>query len=105
HFVDPAAGGSVDLDHRGRDPVPDLPAGDALPARSRGGTVLTVERASQQARGAGLPGPARAAEQVRMAHAAGADRVLKGPGDVLLAGKLFEALRAVFAIEGEVGHR
>src|SRR5205823_13657324 len=61
-----------------------------------------VESLREDAREGGLPGAARAREEVGLAHLVGRDGVLQRPYDRLLTDDLVEVLGAVFPVEG--GH-
>src|SRR5207244_12382778 len=79
-----------------------LAARGARGARSVGLTVdwrLAVQCLGQDARGRGLARSPRPAEEVRVGHAAVADLVSQGPGDVVLAPNLAESLGAIAPIE------
>ncbi len=61
--------------------------------------LLAVQPLGEDAGEGGLPGAARAGEQVGLSNLVVADRVAKGADDGFLAHDLVEVLRAVFAVE------
>ena len=63
-----------------------------------------VEGGGEDAGRRGLPGAARACEQVRMANAVVRDGVLQRPRNMLLTDDIIEASGAVLEAEGNVGH-
>ena len=91
-----AASISIDV---GRVARGDLQAGDALVARLAVARVGAVDRLRQQARGAGLAGAARAAEEVGVRQPSLAHGVEQRADDRLLADEVGEGLRAPFAVE------
>ena len=100
--VDTAVAGGVDLDDVDR-------AGSlagqrntriAGAARRRGGPLLAVETARQDAGAGRLAAAARATEQVGVVDASGAQRLHQRLGDVFLADDIGERLRAVATVEG-----
>ena len=103
--VDRIVRGAVDLDHVDRATLVD---GHALLAHVAGlgrGPMLADQRLGQDPRGGGLAQPTHAAKEIGMVDAVGRDRVGQRARHVLLADHVGEALRTVFAGEGEVGHR
>ena len=104
--VDPALARGVHLDHVERRAARDRDARVAGLVRRRRRALLAVERLREDARERGLPGAARAGEQVGLAHLVVLDRVAEGPDDGLLADDLVEVLRPVLPVErGHLGHR
>ncbi len=106
--VDPVVGGGIVLlqpvDHAtlvDRDTVLAHAAGLAVDG------VLAVEDLGQDARGGGLAGPARSAEEVGVADPVLGDGGSQGPHDVFLSPQLVEPLRPVSAVQRLVslGHR
>ena len=67
--------------------------------------VQAVQRLGQDARGGGLAGAPRPAEEVRVADPVVAHRVAQRGGHVLLADQLAEPLGSVLAVERLIGHR
>ena len=63
------------------------------------GPVLAVERLREDARHRGLPGAARAGEEVGLAQLPQLDRVAQRADDRLLADDVVEVLRAVLPVE------
>src|SRR5579862_7369066 len=110
HVVDARLRRGVHLDYVHARAVTDAPAKVADSAGLRRWTVQAavraeaVERASQQPGRGGLTAAARATEEVGVRDTPHADGVLEYGGDVLLADHLAKRLRAVFAIERDVGH-
>ena len=104
--LDAAVAGSVELDDvEGAGPVRrEVGAALADAARIRGGALLAVQRAGEDAGRRGLAAAAGAGEQVGVVHAV----VLEGPaqraGDVVLADDVVELRRTVGAVQGH-GHR
>ena len=94
-LVDAAVAGAVDLQHihvvAGADALADV----ALVAGRRRRPGHAVERLGQDAGRRSLAGAAGAGEQIRVADAAGGDRALQRPGDVLLADQFLKRLRPV----------
>ena len=83
-------------------PLGDRDAGVAGLVRRRRRPLLAVERLGEDARERRLARPARAGEEVGLAHLVVLDRVAERADDRLLADDLVEVLRPVFAVEG--GH-
>src|SRR5688572_6673682 len=88
--VDAAVGRGIDLDKVERGARVRGHAGAALTARLAVHRPLAVERAIKDPREARLARAARAAQQVRVRDGPAHDRVLKGPGDGLLANHVSE---------------
>ena len=106
NFVDAAIGGGVDFDYIDRVSSADFGTGFA---NSAGLGHRVIFRAAVQGRGqdagdCSLADAPVAAEDVAMGGASLLDRVLQGPGDVLLADDLGELLWTVFAGQDSVGH-
>ena len=102
--VDAALRGGVHLDDVERRAVRDREADRARLVRRgrRPGRPRAVQRLREDARHRGLPGAARAGEEIRLPHLVVLDCVLQRPHDRLLPDDLVEALGAVLAVEG--GH-
>lgn len=86
----------------------DLDTGIADAARIVRGAVLVglaVQRLGEDACRRGLPDAARPDKKISLGEAISRDRVLKRPGDVLLADDLLEFLRSVFSCKDAVAHR
>ena len=104
--VDPALARGVHLDHVERRAACDRDARVAGLVRGRRRALLAVERLGEDACERGLPGAARAGEEVGLAHLVVLDRVAEGPDYGLLADDLVEVLRPVLPVErGHLGHR
>ena len=104
--VDPALARCVHLDHVERRPARDRDARVAGLVGRRRRALLAVERLGEDACERGLPGAARAREEVGLAHLIVLDRVAEGPDYGLLADDLVEVLRPVLPVErGHLGHR
>ena len=101
--VDAGVGGAVDLEHVDVAALGDLDARVALAARLGRRALHAVERARQDPRRRRLADAARARKDERLREPAGGDRVLQRLDDAALADDVFEALRAPFAGEGEMG--
>ncbi len=104
--VHTSVGGGVDLDDvDGARPVPrQVPAGLALAARGRGGALLAVQTARQDAGAGRLAAAARTTEEVRVIDPVVPQRLLQRVGDMPLTDDLGEGLRAVTAVERERRH-
>ncbi len=98
--------GRVDLDDvdRSRAVPGQVAAGLALPARRRGGTLLTVQAAGEDARAGRLAASTRTAEQVRVIDPVVPQRLLQRVGDMLLPDDLGKGLRAIAAVQRERRH-
>ncbi len=110
HLVDAVVRGAVDLLH-----VDVVAGGDLFARRAhltrdrrRPGRFAVgadaIEALGEEARARRLADAADPREEERVGDAVGRDGVGERPGDVLLAGKILERLRAVFAGEDEVTH-
>jgi hypothetical protein len=99
-----AVGGTIDFSDIKISILGNLCARWTLVARGRRGPLFAVQGLCQDARHGGLAHASRAGEQVSVADAIGADGVLKGPGDVLLAGDLFKGPGPPFKSHDLVGH-
>ncbi len=104
NIIHAAVGGGVELEDVEGAAGDDAFTGRALPTGRGCGTMLAVKCHGKHERGAGLPGAAGPTEQVGVSGPAGLDRVGQGLGDVSLADDLGEVPRAIFAVEGKVGH-
>ncbi len=82
----------------------DRQAGVALAVGFTVDGVLTVEDLGEDARRGCLARAARSAQQIGVAHAVFAHRVLQRPNEVVLASHLGEALRSIAPVERLVGH-
>ncbi|SFY51374.1 hypothetical protein STEPF1_04631 [Streptomyces sp. F-1] len=104
--VHATVGGGVDLDDvdGARAVARQVPARLALAARGRGGALLTVQAAGEDARAGGLPASTRPAEQVRVIDPVVPQRLLQRVGDMLLPDDLGKGLRTVAAVQRERRH-
>ncbi len=101
--VDTTVTGRVDLDHvdRAGAVVGERLAGHADAARLRGGALLTVERAGQDARAGRLAAAAWPGEEIGVVQPAAAQRLRQRFGNVLLTDDLGKRARSVLPVEGE----
>ncbi len=94
NVIDPAIRRRVDLDNVDRRAGVDRIAGSTVIAGTIGRIrIEAVDGFGEQARGAGLPGAARTAEEVRVRHPIERDRVLQRACDVLLTYQLIRVKR------------
>ena len=103
NVVDPALRGCVHLDHVQRRAVGDRDAGVADLVRRGRRALNAVEAFGENPSERGLPGAARACEEIGLANLSRRDRVLQRPDDRFLADDLVEVLRTVLPVEG--GHQ
>ena len=98
--VDTAVARGVHLDHVDRTGTVgrEVLAAAALAARGRGGPLLAVQRAGEDARGRGLAAATRTGEQVGVVGAAGVDRSGQRNRDVVLPDDIGQPPRAVGAV-------
>ncbi len=104
HLVDAAVGSGVNFEDVERIAGGDFAAGVALIARFGRRTVRAVQGLGQDARRGRFSHAPCARENVGMRHAAFADGVLQGAGDVLLAHDFSKRGRAKFSCDDLVAH-
>ncbi len=104
-LVDPPIGGGVDFDQVDRRARGDLHAGSAFAARLGALPVQAVDGFGQDPGSGRLPRPPHAGEQVGVRDPALLHRVLERTGNGILAHQVGEALRAVFQVQGLIGHQ
>ncbi len=103
-FVDAAIGGRVNLLHIDGISRGNFEARGAGAIRRHRGTLKTIERFGQNARGGRLSHAAAAGENVPVRNAVGEDGILQGVGYKVLAHDVVKSLRPVFAGDNLVGH-
>ena len=104
HLLDAVVARAVDLEHVETVAPGDLLAAVANAARRDGRPVNAVERLGENARGRGLPDPARPDKKISVRETILFDRILERARDMRLADQIVERLRPIFARENLVAH-
>ena len=104
HLFDAVVARAVDLEDVEAVAAGDFLAAVADAAGRDGRPVNAVERLGQNARGRGLPDPARADKKIGVREAILLDGILQRARDVLLPDEIVERLRPIFPRENLVAH-